>query len=175
MLFCTEDPERNGWGLSLGSGQQTDIQLVSGAYLSPEQVSVSMLVNWKTAITLLLHADDHGIGTFFDSDGQWMISGYALHAAGVIDSALNPTTELTAEEAREWKLGMPPSEALATIVVLRMYAEFVSEQLRQLAGEPGCEQEVLNLQDHLRGAVQWLLENGHIEHRSLAAGSTLVN
>jgi hypothetical protein len=79
------------------------------------------------------------------------------------------------EEALEWKLGTPPSEPLVMVAVLRLYAEFLTDALQQLEGKTGCEQQLSNLQEHLSGALHWLIENGHLEPRTIEQASSAVN
>ena len=104
-----------------------------------------------------------------------MISGYALHAAGLIDKKLKPTGKLSNTECAEFKLADPPSEEGAMAAFLNLYTGFILEALSHLdpAGERG-EWE-LRLQDHLNTAAQWLIEHGHIRQVCLETGSPAVN
>jgi hypothetical protein len=66
-----------------------------------------------------------------------MISGYALHGAGIIDRKLNLRTELTAEEAPEWGLGDVASEASAMGPLLKTNPRFLLRLLPACKNAPG--------------------------------------
>ena len=171
LTFLTDDPNRHEWGLGTIDGGAC---LVKGGFLPPLRTSLCAHTSWLNALTVMLGGQDHAVYPYFDEDGQLMMSGYALHAAGVIDDKLSPTRELTIEERREWRIGEPASEAAAMIVVLKLYAGFLMEALDR---REGTVEAIAHLGDHMDQTVKWLIEHGGLEMKQvmMAAGSKMVN
>lgn len=104
-----------------------------------------------------------------------MISGYALHTAGIINENLKPTSELTRDQSTEYQLGDQPSEARAMTTVLKLYAGFLGDVLSDIGSDGEPDERELWMRDHLDTAVKWLVEHGHIRPMCVQPGSQAVN
>jgi hypothetical protein len=172
--FRSADPARNGWTLSFSNSTNGSV-LVRDGFLPKDHFSVGVRTDWITALTILAHAKDADIDTFFDPDGQWMISGYALHEASIIDEALNPVRSLTAAQAEAFQVPHPVAADSAMVTVLRLYCFFFRDVMIDSIGTEGEETTRNNIYEHFRWTAKWLVDNGHIEPKVLAPGSQYVN
>jgi hypothetical protein len=175
LEFCTEDPARDGWSLAHGSDSSAPGYLTKDGFLPALGVSVAAHLNWLTTIALLLRSGHYGVHPHIDRDGQLMISGYALRAAGLIDLTLKPTFSLLPAEVTQFGLGDPPSEESAMVAVLKLYVHCLSDARENFAKQAGCSELLLRIQNHIQGALQWLVQNGHIQRPFMGEGSTAVN
>jgi hypothetical protein len=175
LEFRTEDPAREGWGLTQGSDSTERTFITKDGFLPAVGVSVSAQVNWVTAIKLLLCAGDCGVYPYVDHDGQLMLSGYALRAAGLIDPTLTPGFELSQADVSEYGLGDPPSEETAMVASLKLYVHCLSDARENFAKQAGSTELLVRIQDHMQGALRWLFQHGHIQPRFLGQGSSSVN
>ena len=173
--FRTQDPRRDGWGLTLGSTTESKGFLVKGGYLPPNHMCISSHVSWLDTLNVMVRGEARGILPYFDEDGQLMISGYALHTARIIDENLKPTSALTGDECAEYQLGDPPSKAGAMVAVLKLYAGFLVDALGNIDSDGAPDGRELWMREHLDTAVQWLLEQGHIRPVWFHPGSQAVN
>ena len=163
LEFLSEDPARQGWGLSDGldsAPPEADFLLQNG-YLPPEGVTVAVPTSWIDALTLVLHAEDAGVCASFDGEGRMLISGYALRATGLIDANLKPTIVLTAADRRRYRLGNPPSEEAAMIAFLQLYAQNLDHLIPQYVAQSGSDELASRLRRHRAGALCWLLEHAN--------------
>jgi hypothetical protein len=156
LEFRNEDPHRNGLGL----GSAPDASLIVGGFLPADDVAITVGTTWIDGLTILLHGDLHGILPGFDDDGQLVVSGYALYAAGVIGADLRPTNGLTDAERRRFRLDNSAPENAAMHAMVFMYHDWLVATLDQdLYGDP--ESKIARrLRDHLDSATRWLVENG---------------
>lgn len=175
LEFRTQDPSRDGWGLMLGSTTESKGFLVKGGYLPPNHMCISSHVSWLDTLNIMVRGEARGILPYFDEDGQLMISGYALHTAGIIDENLKPTSGLTRDESAEYELGDPPSEARAMVTVLKLYAGFLVEALSHIDSNGAPDERERWMRDHLDTAAKWLLEHGHVRVICVQPGSSTVN
>ena len=161
LEFSSEDPARQGWGLSdgLDSAPPDADFLVPNGYLPPEGVTVAVPTSWIDALTLVLHAEDAGVCASFDGEGRMLISGYALRAAGLIDANLKPTIGLSTADRRRYRLGDPPSKQAAMIAFLRLYAQNLDHLIPQYVRQNGADELASRLRRHRAGAQCWLLEH----------------
>ena len=161
LEFSSEDPARQGWGLSdgLDSAPPASDFLIENGYVVPEGVSVAVPRNWIDALTLVVHGEDTGIYASFDGEGRMLISGFGLRAAGLIDANLHPTVALSAADRRRYRLGNPPSEEAAMIAFLQLYAQNLDHLITQYVGQNGEDELASRLRRHGAGARRWLLEH----------------
>ena len=136
-----------------------DAFLVKDGVLPPEGVSVSSHTNWMTALTLLVYGMNTGVYALFDDDGQLMISGYALRAAGLIDCSLSPTVQLSETDRQEYRLGNPPTEEHAMVAFLQIYVQALGDAMAHYLGHSGTDELVSRLARHQFEALSWLARN----------------
>lgn len=155
--FRTEDPLRNGQGLSLDRAEgENGPMIVPGGFLPPEGTSVNVHVAWRRAYTLIHCAWECGIDPYIDDDAQLMVSGYGLFGAGVIDNRLELTGPIDAKEGADNEAGLTEETARANF--MRLYAGLLAVYLE----DPEVNKQARVLaSDHLEHATQWLIESGH--------------
>src|ERR1022692_1202432 len=161
LEFSSEDPARQGWGLSdgLDSAPPASDFLIENGYVVPEGVSVAVPRNWIDALTLVVHGEDTGIYASFDGEGRMLISGFGLRAAGLIDANLHPTVALSAADRRRYRLGNPPSQETAMIAFLQLYVQNLDHLIPQYVSQNGADELASRLRRHRAGALCWLLEH----------------
>ena len=156
LEFKNQDPHRNG----LGFGSESGPFLVVGGFLPADDVIITALTKWNDGLTILAHADLHGISPAFDHDGQLTVSGYALYASGVIGADLRPTIELNDDERRRVGLDTSATEGDAMRVMLFMYRDCLLAALEHDFHEDPQSIVASRLRDHLKTVVLWLIEDG---------------
>ena len=156
LEFRNQDPHRNGLGFGSGSGPF----LVVGGFLPADDVIITALTKWNDGLTILAHADQHGISPAFDHDGQLTVSGYALYASGVIGADLRPTIELNDDERCRVGLDTSATEGDAMRVMLFMYRDWLLASLEHDFREDPQSIVASRLRDYLKTVVLWLIENG---------------
>lgn len=159
LEFRNQDPRKN----EMGFGSAPSHLLVVGGLLPADDVAVMVTTNWSDGLTILLHADQHGILPSFDSDGQLTVSGYALYAASVIDADLRPTTELSDDERRRVGLDTSAVEHDAMRMMLFMYRDWLLAALEHDFREDPQSVIAVRLRDHLESATRWLTDNRLLE------------
>lgn len=161
MQFHGDDPMRHGWGLNLGTSEATE-GLIKGGELPGPGFSMSVLLSFLDSLVILLRGSEHRIFAHVDPDGQLMISGFELFAAGIIDKAFKPESKLTLKECREYELGDPPTEAAAMVALLKMHFGLLSDAIEHFRHRPGTDELLRRLKDNLRATFKWLVEHGEI-------------
>jgi hypothetical protein len=63
--------------------------------------SIYMKMNWQDTSVIVYHAKNWNIPCFMDREGQWYISGYQLHAAGIFDDGGGVAVSLSPRQRRE--------------------------------------------------------------------------
>jgi hypothetical protein len=134
--------------------------LVKNVFLPPAAVSVSAPTKWLTALTLLVQASHIGTYAFFDDDGQMMISGYALRAAGLMNADLSPTVQLSETDRQEYGLIGQPSEEAAMVAFLQIYVQALGDVIAHYIGHSETDALVSRLARHQIEAVSWLAGHG---------------
>ncbi len=159
MDFRSGDPKRDNWGLAVGSSSENKPTiLVKNGYAPEARACVSVRLRWLETLTLIIRGEDHGIPLRFDTDGQLMISGFALKAAGLIDEQLDLTYELTARELQQHEISTASPEDTAMATVLNLYGGFLINALEDLTERDAPPDLRSHLQDHLDSASNWILE-----------------
>jgi hypothetical protein len=114
LAFRNEDPHRG----HMGFGSETESALEVGGFLPADNILILVRTTWIEALTIFVRAERHEIDLGFDDEGQLMISGYALHARGVIDAHLKPRSDLTDHEIDRLGLEKPVTETTAMHIML---------------------------------------------------------
>jgi hypothetical protein len=140
---------------------------VRDGFLPPEDLSLSIPLDWRVACKVIRRASLCGVDPYFDDEAQLMISGYGLFNAGVIDDHLRVQNAANRETTAE--LDDELSEQLAKKCFMLLYANLLAHYI----GQPGPKTVAHALaRDHLEGAQNWLMQN-HVAWT--IPGSSTVN
>lgn len=167
--FRTEDPRRNGQGLSLDRAEgENSPMIVPDGFLPPEGTSVNVHMAWRKAHIVILRAWECGVNPYFDDDAQLMVSGYGLFGAGVIDNRLQLTGAIDANEDADNEAGL--AAATAKTNFMHLYAGLLAVYIDD--HEVDTKARAL-ASDHLRHATEWLIENDNAQ--TFAPTSAAIN
>ena len=152
--FHTDDPIRHGREFLPppdGSPKAPPQILQKVSKPQPPMLCFSLRTTWLEALALIVCGQEQGVSAGFNDEARLMMSGYALHDAGLISANCTITCSLLPGELERYQLGNPPANAKAIDPVLLMYVDALKD-----ATEP-------TLRRNLVSAIGWLMASGKVK------------